>query len=175
MTREKSELTPQLAKTIVEALRRNPNLTDAADMAGVHPRTLKLWIKRGLFPNPDPLCARLARAARHSHALLRGELFEVLKKAATIGFSDAGPDTKLTVWLYEKLIDEGELTWEECLPGPEDKHSVRQHLYAHPTAELLADLHAAGVKLVPLTETEKLLPAPVVDGEFDDQESKSGE
>lgn len=171
MASSKNELTPQLAKALVVALKRNPNLTDAADTCGVHPRTLKLWIKRGLFPNPDPLCASLARAARHSRALLRGALFEVLKKAATEGYGGEGPDTKLTVWLYEHMIEEGELTWEEVLPGPEDRNVVRQHLYSHPTAELLADLHAAGVKIVPLTEAERQLPAPVIDGEFEDQES----
>ena len=171
MPREKSELTPQLAKALVAALKKNPNLTDAADTCSVHPRTLKGWIKRGMFPSPDPLCASLARAARHSRALLRGELWDVLYKAATTGFGDAGPDTKLTMWLYEKMIEQGELTWEEVLPGPEDRNQVRQHLYAHPTPELLADLHAAGVKIVPLTEAERQLPAPVVDGEFDDDQS----
>lgn len=94
--------------------------------------------------------------------MLRGELFEVLKTAAL------GGDTKLAQWLYEEMTEEGEVTWEETLPNEGDKHAVRQHLYAHPTPELLADLHAAGVKLVPLTEADKALPAPILDGEFEE-------
>jgi len=158
----KNEITPERAKALIKALKANPNLTDAADTCGVHPRTLATAIKRGLFPNADPQDRALARAARHSRAFLRGELFGVVKKAALEG------DTKLAVWLLERLTDEGEITWQETLPGPQDAPLVRQNMLKRPSPELLADIHAVGLKLVPLTPEERQLPAPVVDGELEE-------
>jgi hypothetical protein len=173
----KNEITPERAKALIKAIKANPNLTDAADICGVHPRTLAAAIKRGLFPNPDPQDAALARAARHSRALLRGDLFDVVKNAALGKLPDAKnkgemlpPDTKLAMWLIERLTDEGELTWSETLPGPHDAPQIRQALFARPTPELLQDVHAAGMKLVPLTSEERLLPAPAVDGELMDDD-----
>lgn len=177
MASSKNEIDPKRAKALIAALKRNPNLTDAADLCGVHPRTLAAAIKRGLFPNPDPQDRALARAARHSHAILRGDLFEVVKKAALGTLPDSKnkgeflpPDTKLAMWLIEQLTDEGELTWSETLPGPQDAPMLRQALFARPTPELLQDVHAAGMKLVPLTPEEKQLPAPAIDGELMDDD-----
>lgn len=178
MASRTNEITPERAKALIKAIKANPNLTDAADICGVHPRTLAAAIKRGLFPNPDPQDAMLARAARHSRALLRGDLFEVVKAAALGKLPDGKnrgeflpPDTKLTVWLIERLTDEGELTWSETLPGPQDAPQLRQALFARPTPELLQDIHAAGMKLVPMTSDEKQLPAPAVDGELMDDDA----
>ena len=154
------EISPERAKALIKALKANPNLTDAADICGVHPRTLSAAIKRGLFPNPDPQDRALARAARHSRAFLRGELFEVVKKAALEG------DTKLAMWLIERMTDQDELAWSETLPGPNDAPQIRQALFARPTPELLQDIHSAGMKLVPMTPEERQLPAPAVDGEL---------
>lgn len=135
-------------------------------MCGVHPRVLASAIKRGLFPNADPQDRQLARAARHSRALLRGELFQVVKDQALQG------DAKLAVWLLEKMTEPGELQWEETLPGPQDRPLVRQAIFAKPSADLLADIHAAGMKLVALTPEERQLPAPAVDGEFEEPEDE---
>lgn len=159
----KNDISPERAKALIKALKANPNLTDAADTCGVHPRTLATAIKRGLFPNPDPQDRALARAARHSRALLRGEMFGHLKKAAEL-------DPKWAQYLLERMTDEGEITWQETLPGPQDAPQIRQHLFrpGHVPVELLSDIHAAGMKLVPLTEDERMLPAPVVDGELED-------
>lgn len=162
----KSEITPERAKALIKALRANPNITDAADTCGVHPRTLASAIKRGMFPNPDPVDRAIAKAARHSRALLRGEMFSVLIEAAKA-------DPKWAQWVYERMTDEGEITWEDALPGPKDAPQIRQHLFARPTPDLLADIHAAGLKLVPLDETEKQLPAPVADGEFDEPDDEA--
>lgn len=166
-----NELTPVRVKALIAAIKENPNLTDAADTCGVHPRTLLAAIKRGLYPNPDPQDRALAKAARHSRALLRGELFGVLKNAALgRGQFEGEADPKWAQYLIERMTDEGELTWQEALPGPNDAPFVRQHLFKRPTPDLLQDIHAAGMKLVPMTEEEKQLPAPVLDGELVDDD-----
>ena len=177
MASRTNEITPERAKALIKALKANPNLTDAADICGVHPRTLGAAIKRGLFPHPDPQDKALARAARHSRALLRGDLFGVLKKAALGELPDPKekgeklpPDPKWAQYLIERMTDEGELTWNETLPGPADAPQMRQRLFAQPTPELLQDIHAAGMKLVPMTPEEKQLPAPAIDGELMDDE-----
>lgn len=161
----KNEITPERAKALIKALRANPNLTDAADTCGIHPRVLTAAIKRGMFPNPDPQDRALAKAARHSRALLRGELFETLRNAAK-------DDPKWAQYLLEHMTDPDEVRWSETLPGPQDAAAIRQHLFrpGHVPPDLLADVHAAGMKLVPLTAEEKMLPAPVADGEFEDED-----
>lgn len=162
MRRSKNDLlTPDLLKKLIHALRENPSLVDAADSCSVHPRTLREWIQKGLLPNPEPHYAALARFARGARSKVRGEMFGLLRKAAKL-------DPKWAQYLLERMTEPEEMTWTETLAIPPS--AVRRHLLSNPSPELLADAHAAGVKIVPLTPEEKQLPAPVVDGELVDPE-----
>jgi hypothetical protein len=46
---------------------------------------------------------------------------------------------------------------------------VRRHLFANPSPELMEDIHAAGMKLVPL-EPGDIQPLQITEGEFADEE-----
>lgn len=167
MARSKSKraeaLTPALLLRLTRALRANPNLTDAADSCGVHPRTLREWIQRGLYPNADRLHAALATCARRQRALVRCEMFGLLRKAAK-------DDAKWAAYCLELLTEDGEESWQATVPGAAEAPAMRQHLLRNPPPELLADIHAAGLKLVALSPEERQLPAPVTDGELCDPE-----
>jgi hypothetical protein len=162
--RTNDRLNPALVARLCRAIRKHPSLTDAADACGVHPRTLQLWIKQGLYPNPDPGCHALAVAARRSRALLRGKLFERLVAAAT----DKNGDPKWAAYLLERLDEEGEITWQSTVPSPGENALVRRELFQNPPPALLEDIAAAGMKLVPLEPGDEL-PA-LVEGELVDDE-----
>jgi hypothetical protein len=154
---------PELFKRLVRSVSKNPNLTDVADENEVHPRTLALWVKKGLYPNPEPHYAALARAARKSRALLRGKLFTTLVKAAET-------DPKWAAYCMERLDEEGELTWQSTIPGPEDRDVTLQHLFkGYIPAEVLAAIDGAGLKLVPLEPGERA-PLQITEGELVDEE-----
>jgi hypothetical protein len=166
--RSKSEiLTPDLLRRLIRALRENPSLTDAADKCGVHPRTLREWIQKGLLPNPEPHYAALARFARSARSNVRSEMFGIIRKAA-VGDAAHPGDPKWAQYLLERMTEPEEMTWTETMNLPPS--AVRRHLLANPSPELLADAHAAGVKIVALTPEEKQLPPPVIDGELVDPE-----
>lgn len=161
--KSRDALTAGLLKRLVRALRANPNLTDAADTCGVHPRTLRMWIQQGLYPNAEPLYRALATCARRQRSHVRGEMFGILRRAARV-------DAKWAAYCLERLTEEGEETWQGTVPGAPEAPAMRQHLLRNPPPELLADIHAAGLKLVPLSPEERALPAPVTDGELCDPE-----
>lgn len=164
MSRRNEQLTPELVKRLVRAIRENPNLADAADSCGVNPRSLVAWVKLGLYPNAEPRYHALAVAARRSRALLRGKLFKRLVQAAT----DELGDPKWAAWLLERMDEEGEPTWLSTIPGPGDMPQVRQHLFKNPSPQLLQDIDAAGFKLVPKDPNEPAALPPAVDGELEE-------
>lgn len=159
-SRRNETLNPELVKRLVRAIRKHPNLTDAADACGVHPRTLQLWIKKGLYPNPGADFHALAVAARRSRALLRGKLFGFLVEGAK-------NDPKWAAYLLERMDEDGEITWQSTVPGPEDQSATLQHIMANPPPEVLAAIEAAGMKLVPLGEAA---PLQIAEGQFADEE-----
>jgi hypothetical protein len=168
---EDAVLTPELVKRLCRAIRRYPNITAAADSCGVNPRTLQGWVKRGLYPNPDPLYAALAEAARRSLGLVKGKLFQTLLVAA-VGDRTRPGDPKWAAYLLEHMKEEGELTWGDTVPGHGDMPSVRRHLFQNPSPQLLQDIDAAGMKLVPKGPGDAPRALPAVDGELvDTQES----
>lgn len=161
-SRTNDVLTPELIKRLCRAIRKHPSLTDAADACGVHPRTLQLWVKKGLYPSPDPAYHALALAARRSRALTRGKLFQIILEGAKA-------DPKWAAYLLERMDEAGEITWGSTVPGEHDMPQVRQHLFRNPSPELLNDIEAAGMKLVPL---DPGAPAPlqIAEGQFADDE-----
>lgn len=173
-SRKAEKLTPDLVKRLCRAIRKFPNITAAADACGVNPRQLQAWIKKGLFPNPDPEYGALAVAARRSLALCKGRLFQTVYQAA-VGFTDKDGerfpgDPKWASYLMEQMKEEGEIPWTATVPDEHDMPAVRRHLFANPSPQLLQDINAAGMKLVPLTADEKALPPAPVDGELVDDE-----
>jgi hypothetical protein len=160
--RRNESLDPELIKRLVRAIRKHPSLTDAADACGVHPRTLQLWIKRGLSPSPDAGCHALAVAARRSRALLRGKLFGHLVEGAK-------NDPKWAAYLLERMDEDGEITWESTVPGPGDQAVNLKQIMANPPPEVLAAIEAAGMKLVPL-EPGDVQPLQITEGQFADDE-----
>lgn len=174
-SRKTERLNPYLVKRLVRAIRKYPNLTAAADACGVNPRQLQAWIKRGLYPNPEPEYGALAVAARRSLALCKGKLFQTLYRAAVGYVDDDGVphtgDPKWAAYLMEQMAEEGEIPWTATIPGEGDMPSVRKHLFQNPSPQLLQDIADAGMKLVPMSPEEKALaPAPVADGELMDDE-----
>jgi hypothetical protein len=167
-SRKTETLDPQLVKRLCRAIRKYPNITAAADVCGVNPRQLQGWIKRGLFPNPEPCYGALAEAARRSLGLVKGKLFQSLL-AAALPTKDRGGDPKWASYLLEQMKEEGDVSWTSTVPGEGDMPAVRRHLFTNPSPQLLQDINAAGMKLVPLTEDEKkaLPPAPA-EGELMD-------
>lgn len=167
--RNKDEtLNPDLVKRLCRAIRRYPNIQAAADSCGVNPRTLQIWIKRGLFPNPDPVYAALAEAARRSLGLVKGKLFQCLLEAATQGGAAGRGDPKWAAYLLEHMKEEGDLTWNDTVPGANDLPAVRTHLFANPSPQLLKDIDAAGMKLVPKGPGDAPPALPVVTGELEE-------
>jgi hypothetical protein len=88
-------------------------------------------------------------------------MFGLLREAAQ-------HDAKWAAYCLERLTEPGEETWQGTVPGAAEAPAMRVHLLRNPPPELLADVHAAGLKLVPLSPEELLLPAPVLDGELVD-------
>ncbi len=173
-SRRNETLNPQLVKSLCRAIRKYPNITAAADHCGVNPRQLQLWIKRGLYPNPEPCYGALAHAARRSLAVCKGKLFDTLMVAAT-GYVDADGkphpgDPKWAAYLMEQMKEEGDIPWNATIPDEGDMPAVRKHLFQNPPAQMLKDIADAGMKLVPLTPEERALPAAPVDGELVDDE-----
>lgn len=173
-SRKTDQLNPQLVKRLCRAIRKYPNITAAADACGVNPRQLQGWIKRGLYPNPEPCYGALANAARRSLAVCKGRLFETLYLAAT-GYKDADGkphlgDPKWAAYLMEQMKEEGDIPWNATIPDEGDMPAVRRHLFQNPNPQLLKDIADAGFKLVPLAPEEKALPAAPVDGELVDDE-----
>lgn len=162
MAKRQDTINPDLVKRLVRAIRRHPALTDAADACGVHVRTLQLWVKRGLLPNPEPAYHALAVAARRSRAMLRGKLFGFLVEGAK-------NDPKWAAYLLERMDEEGEITWESTVPGPGEQAVNLKHIMANPPPEVLAAIEAAGMKLVPL-EPGDHQPLQITEGEFADDE-----
>lgn len=174
--RRKEELDPELFQRLVAAVKKNPSLVDAADECGVHPRTLALWVKRGLFPNAERQFAALATTLRGSRARIRGDLFVVLADAAlgrgkTAGGESRQPDPKWAAYLLERLTEEEPVSWAATVPGPADKETTLEHVMRNPPAEVLAAIAAAGKKLVPLEpgDAPALPPASVAEGELEDE------
>lgn len=167
--RSKDEtLNPDLVRRLCRAIRKYPNITAAADSCGVNPRTLHLWIKKGLYPNPDPLYGALAEAARRSLGLVKGKLFQSLLAAATTGGPAGQGDPKWAAYLLEHMADDGDIPWSSTVPGEGDLPAVRTHLFQHPSPQLLKDIRAAGMKLVPLEPGDAPQLPAVVDGELED-------
>lgn len=171
--RTNDKLYPELLQRLVRAVRRNPNLTDAADSCGVNVKDLQLWIKRGLWPGAAREYRALAVAARRSRALLRGKLFETLMVAATHRLDpDTGEpipgDPKWASYLLEHLVEEGELTWQDTVPSGPDMPDVRRHLIQ--SGALDKDIAEAGFKLVPL-EPGEAPPLLIAEGEFADDDA----
>jgi hypothetical protein len=163
-------LNPDLVKRLCRAIRRYPNIQAAADSCGVNPLTLQRWIKRGLYPNPDPLYAALAEAARRSLGLVKGKLFQALLEAATKGGAGGTGDPKWAAYLLEHMKEEGDLTWNDTIPSASDMPAVRTHLFQNPSPQLLKDIDAAGMKLVPKDVGEPPLALPAAEGELVDDE-----
>lgn len=171
--RTNDKLDPDLLARLVRAVRRNPNLTDAADSCGVHVKDLQAWIKKGLYPGAAREYRALAVAARRSRALLRGKLFETLMVAATHRIDpDTGEpipgDPKWAAYLLEQLAEEGELTWQETIPSAPDMPDVRRHMLL--SGALDKDIAEAGFKLVPL-ESGEAPPLQIAEGEFADDDA----
>lgn len=174
-SRRTDQLNPDLVKRLCRAIRKYPNITAAADACGVNPRQLQGWIKRGLYPNPEPCYGALANAARRSLAICKGRLWETLYLSAT-GYTDADGkphlgDPKWAAYLMEQMKEEGDIPWNATIPNEGDMPAVRRHVFQHPSPQLLKEIAEAGLKLVPLTPHERAaqLPAPV-DGELVDDE-----
>lgn len=168
--RNDKTLNPDLVKRLCRAIRKYPNLTAAADSCGVNPRELQLWIKRGLFPNPDPLYGALAQAARRSLGLVKGKLFQSLLEAATKGGPTGLGDPKWAAYLLEHMKEEGELTWQDSIPSAGDMPAVRKHLFQNPSPQLLQDIHDAGFKLAPLEHDDPPLQLVAAQGELVDDD-----
>lgn len=181
MAQSNEKLTPRLCSELVEAIKKNPHLVDVADECGVSPRDLQMWIRRGMYPQPDPLCRALAGAARKSRALLRGKLWQTLATAAE-------NDPRWAQYVWEELKEEGEIKWQDTLPSEGEAPLVRQHLLANPNPELQQDLDACNYLKLPaeisaravaeLVRTGKLqelvgelpaLPPPIAEGELIDE------
>lgn len=164
-------LNPDLVKRLCRAIRKYPNLTAAADSCGVNPRELQLWVKRGLYPNPDPLYGALSEAARRSLGLVKGKLFQSLLAAATKGGPGGDGDPKWAAYLLEHMQEEGELNWQSTIPDAGDMPAVRKHLFQNPSPQLLQDVHDAGFKLVPLEHTDPPLQL-VAEGQLVDDDEE---
>jgi len=170
--RTNDKLDPDLLARLVRAVRKNPNLTDAADSCGVHVKDLQAWIKRGLYPSAPREYRALAVAARRSRALLRGKLFETLMVAATHRLDpDTGTpipgDPKWAAYVLEMMAEEGELRWQETVPSGPDMPDVRKHLLQ--SGAMDKEIADAGFKLVPLEPGERP-PLQIAEGEFADDE-----
>jgi len=150
LKRREKALNPDLVKRLCRAIRKYPNITAAADACGVNPRELQQWVKRGLYPNPDPLYGALAEAARRSLGLVKGKLFQSLLVAATEGGASGLGDPKWAAYLLEHMKEDGEITWTSTVPNEGDMPAVRRHLFQNPSPSLLQDIHDAGFKLAPL-------------------------
>jgi len=171
--RRNDSLNPELVKRLVRAIRKHPNLTDAADACGVNPRDLALWIKKGLYPNAPAGCAALAVAARRARALLRGRLFDTLIVAAThrIDPSTGEPipgDPKWASYIMERLDEEGEIKWQDTIPSGPDMPDVRRHLIQ--SGAMDKEIADAGFKLVPL-EPGDSPTLQIAEGEFADDDA----
>lgn len=162
-------LDPYLVKRLCRAIRRYPNIQAAADSCGVNPLTLQGWIRRGLYPNPDPTYRALAEAARRSLGLVKGKLFQCLLDAATRGGASGKGDPKWAAYLLEQMKEEGDLRWNDTIPGPNDMPAVRKHLFQNPSPQLLKDIEEAGMRLIPKEPTDKPLELPsALDGELEE-------
>jgi hypothetical protein len=172
--KSKETLNPELVKRLCRAIRRYPNITAAADACGVNPRQLQQWIKRGLYPNPEPCYGALANAARRSLAICKGKLWETLFVSAT-GYVDADGrpvlgDPKWAAYLMEQMKEEGDLPWNSTIPDAGDMPAVRKHLFQNPSPQLLQDIHDAGFKMVPLEPTDPPLQLTAAQGELVDDD-----
>lgn len=80
------DLTPDLAKRIVAAVKRTPlSLPSAAKAVAIHPSELRYIIKRGSLPGADPLWEDTSVRCRELIALAEARNFRRLEKAATGG------------------------------------------------------------------------------------------
>lgn len=173
-SRKTETLNPYLVKRLCRAIRKYPNITAAADACGVNPKQLQLWVKRGLYPNPEPCYGALANAARRSLSLCKGRLWETLYLSAT-GYTDADGkphlgDPKWAAYLMEQMKEDGDIQWNSTIPDEGDLPSVRKHLFQNPSPKLLQDIADAGMKLVPLTPADRALPPAPAEGELIDDE-----
>lgn len=168
--RSRDRLSPELVRELAAQLRKCPDITVAADACGVHPRQVVLWIKEGMYPSATAEHGALARAARRSLASVKGRLWESVFMAAT-GYVDIDGvpqkgDPKWAAFLLDRLKDDRDQQWADTLPGPEDRAAVRRHMFQQGDPQLLADIEAAGFKLVPIDDRET--PPPLLQGELED-------
>lgn len=80
------DLTPDLARRIVAAVKRTPlSLPSAAKAVAIHPSELRYIIKRGSLPGADPLWEDTSVRCRELIAAAEGRNFRRLERAATGG------------------------------------------------------------------------------------------
>ncbi len=80
------DLTPDLAKRIVAAVKRTPlSLGSAAKAVAIHPSELRYVIKRGSLPGADPLWVDTSVRCRELIAAAEARNFRRLERAATGG------------------------------------------------------------------------------------------
>lgn len=80
------DLTPDLARRIVLAVRRTPlSLKSAAQAVAIHPSELRYIIKRGSLPGADPLWEDTSVRCREAIAAAEARNFRRLERAATGG------------------------------------------------------------------------------------------
>lgn len=80
------DLTPELAKRIVAAVKRTPlSLNAAAKAVAIHPSELRYIVKRGSLPGADPLWVDTSVHIRELIAAAEARNFRRLEKAATGG------------------------------------------------------------------------------------------
>lgn len=80
------DLTPDLAKRILAAVKRTPlSLKAAANAVGIQPAELRYIVKRGSLPGADPLWEDTSVKVRELIALAEARNFRRLEKAASGG------------------------------------------------------------------------------------------
>lgn len=80
------DLTPELAKRIVAAVRRTPlSLAAAAKAVAIHPKELRYIVKRGSLPGADPLWEDTSVRCREIIAAAEARNFRRLEAAARGG------------------------------------------------------------------------------------------
>lgn len=157
MAKSKSDLTPALIRSLVRALRKHPELTDAADAVGIHPQTLKLEMRKGYLQQTRE-SATLTRLARAARATNRAELYSYLKIAAR-------HDPKWAAYLLERSDEEGDAKWSETVAREGEESQTVWEALNEPGPELQRMLDDLGYDRTRVPR----LPAAPVDGELVDE------
>jgi hypothetical protein len=162
------DLTPELAKRIVAAVRKTPlSLNAAAKAVAIHPSELRYIVKRGSLPGADPLWVDTSVRIRELIAAAEARNFRRLERAATGGVvaervlrpdpDVPGAEPRL-VEIKEKVVPANVSAQSEIQrmieadpwkvdPGAEDAPIVYMDLFSRPNElppEILEDLLANG-------------------------------